>query len=99
MLTMHKIRTSKSNRILANIDLSAFESQFFPGGRGELREMARHVGVSAPTMRKMLARTYGDRVVFRRGRTGGTLLLPKGASLAPAAPVVVGDVPASTIVE
>jgi hypothetical protein len=36
--------------------------------------LASAAGVSVPTMRKHLAETFGDRMTFRRGRTGGLSL-------------------------
>ena len=49
-------------------------------GRVTVPMLASAAGVSVPTMRKHLAETFGDRMTFRRGRTGGLSL---------AAPVVV----------
>ena len=43
-------------------------------GRVTLSRLATAAGVSVPTMRKHLAETFGDRITFTRGRTGGMTL-------------------------
>lgn len=90
---MYKTRKSKSFRILATIDITDRESQFFPNGRGNLRFIAAVLGVSSPTARKILETAYPGRVVFRRGRTGGTHLLPKGAVVVPEPKATPAPVP------
>ena len=48
----------------------------FANGRVTLSMLATAAGVSVPTMRKHLHET-GDRITFRRGRTGGMTLSTK----------------------
>ena len=45
-------------------------------GRVTVAMLATAAGCSVPTMRKHLAETFGDRIAFRRGRTGGLSLSP-----------------------
>lgn len=56
-----------------NLTLSMVE-EAFANGRVTLSMLADAAGVSVPTMRKHLAATFGDRITFRRGRTGGMTL-------------------------
>ena len=46
----------------------------FNSGRVTLKMLADLAGCSVPTMRKHLAETFGDRITFTRGRTGGMTL-------------------------
>ena len=55
-------------------------------GRVTVAMLATAAGCSVPTMRKHLAETFGDRITFSRGRTGGLTLT------APAAPEVTETV-------
>tara|TARA_R100001510_G_C7655602_1_gene214845 strand:+ start:878 stop:1132 length:255 start_codon:yes stop_codon:yes gene_type:complete len=48
----------------------------FTNGRVTVPMLAAKAGVSVPTMRRHLAETFGDRMIFRRGRTGGLTLTP-----------------------
>jgi len=43
--------------------------------QSDLTELAEIAECSVPTMRKLLAEKFGDRVAFRRGRTGGVSLV------------------------
>ena len=45
-------------------------------GRVTVAMLATAAGCSVPTMRKHLAETFGDRITFSRGRTGGLTLSP-----------------------
>ena len=56
----------------------------FTNGRVTVPMLAGMAGVSVPTMRRHLAETFGDRMTFQRGRTGGL-------TLAPATPEVEAD--------
>ena len=56
-----------------NLTLSMVE-EAFANGRVTLSMLADAAGVSVPTMRKHLAETFGDRITFTRGRTGGMTL-------------------------
>ena len=56
-----------------NLTLSMVE-EAFANGRVTLSMLATAAGVSVPTMRKHLHETFGDRITFRRGRTGGMTL-------------------------
>ena len=49
-------------------------------GRVTVAMLATAAGCSVPTMRKHLAETFGDRITFSRGRTGGLTLSPAAAS-------------------
>jgi hypothetical protein len=80
---MTNVRKCKSNTVLSSVDVLSYESEFFPNGRGDLRAIAKKLNVSAPTARKILAIAYPGRIVFRRGRRGGTHLLPVGANVSP----------------
>ena len=48
-------------------------------GRVTVAMLATAAGCSVPTMRKHLAETFGDRITFSRGRTGGLTLSPAAA--------------------
>ena len=61
-----------------NLTLSMVE-EAFANGRVTLSMLATAAGVSVPTMRKHLAETFGDRITFSRGRTGGRTLSPAAA--------------------
>ena len=56
-----------------NLTFSMVE-EAFANGRVTLSMLATAAGVSVPTMRKHLAETFGDRITFRKGRTGGMTL-------------------------
>ena len=43
-------------------------------GRTTVQMLAAAAGCSVPTMRRWLGENYGDRMTFRRGRTGGITL-------------------------
>jgi len=43
--------------------------------KSRLSDLADTAEVSVPTMRRLLADKFGDRVVFERGRTGGVTLI------------------------
>jgi hypothetical protein len=48
-------------------------------GRVTVAMLATAAGCSVPTMRKHLAETFGDRITFSSGRTGGLTLSPAAA--------------------
>ena len=56
-----------------NLTISTVE-EALANGRVTLSMLATAAGVSVPTMRKHLAETFGDRITFTRGRTGGLAL-------------------------
>jgi hypothetical protein len=43
--------------------------------KARLADLAGTASVSVPTMRRLLADRFGDRVCFERGRTGGVTLV------------------------
>jgi hypothetical protein len=63
----------KSTIVLTNSSIE----EAFANGRVTLAMLATAGGVSVPTMRKHLAATFGDRITFRKGRTGGLTLTSK----------------------
>jgi DNA-binding IscR family transcriptional regulator len=67
-----KVRNTKTTRL--TIDWTAVEGTHFANGCGKLKAIAAHWGVSAPTAMKILAAHYGDRLIAKRGRTGGLVL-------------------------
>jgi len=67
-----KVRNTKTTRL--TIDWSAVEGTYFQNGTGKLKSIATSWGVSAPTAMKILAAHYGDRLIAKRGRTGGLVL-------------------------
>ncbi len=60
----------KSTIVLTNSSIE----EAFANGRVTLAMLATAAGVSVPTMRKHLHETFGDRITFTRGRTGGMTL-------------------------
>lgn len=67
-----KQRNTKTTRL--NIDWPTVEGVHFANGTGKLKAIATYWGVSAPTAMKILSAHYGDRLIAKRGRTGGLVL-------------------------
>lgn len=53
------------------IDLSHLDTTLNSGGKVRMHDVAENLGVSLPTVRRLLAERYGDSIVFLRGRKGG----------------------------
>ena len=49
-------------------------------GRTTVQMLAAAAGCSVPTMRRWLGENYGDRMTFRRGRTGGITLAARSTT-------------------
>jgi hypothetical protein len=68
-------RKSKAAALVNTINWEEKEAQWFTNGRTQLSIVAADLGVSLPTARVVLSLKYGTRLVFGRGRKGGTQLL------------------------
>jgi hypothetical protein len=66
------------------IDWSAVELQLNSGTKVSLSILAKSLKVFPIDLRKIFATKYGDRIVFKRGRTGGVYW--KAANTTAAAP-------------
>lgn len=74
---MPSTRNCKTANFVTSADPNELAAKWFPIGRGNLKAIAKELGVTAPTAKTILIRLFGaDRVIFTRGRSGGTTLLP-----------------------
>ena len=64
-------------------------------GRTTVQMLAAAAGCSVPTMRRWLGENYGDRMTFRRGRTGGITLASPASTTEANTTEVVADSTAS----
>ena len=64
-------------------------------GRTTVQMLAAAAGCSVPTMRRWLGENYGDRMTFRRGRTGGIKLAAQATTTEANTTEVVADSTAS----
>lgn len=74
---MPSTRNCKTANFVTQANPEELATKWFPFGRGNLKAIAKELNVTAPTAKTILVRLFGpDRVVFTRGRSGGTTLLP-----------------------
>lgn len=62
---------NKIEKIFPKVDWNGVSSTMESSGKLRLADFANEYGVSVPTMRKILERKFGSKIMFRRGRTGG----------------------------
>lgn len=59
------------------LDMSAMiESEISMGNRITVKTLSEKFGIKVPNVRSMLVAYYGNRIVFKRGRTGGIEIMP-----------------------
>lgn len=58
------------------IDLSHLDTILNSGGKVRMHDVAENLGVSLPTVRRLLSERYGNTIVFLRGRKGGVYRNP-----------------------
>lgn len=56
------------------VNFAAIEADVTSGNRVTTKDLAKAYMVSPVTMRKMLENHFGNRIGFKRGRTGGIVL-------------------------
>lgn len=72
-----------------SLDWSTIEADLNAGRRVSLSHLAQAHKVFPIDLRKIFEARYGDRIEFRRGRSGGVYWKASGGVSAPAAAVVV----------
>lgn len=68
---MARTRKNTVNPNSISIDWSAIEGALDSGNRVSLSHLAKAHNVFPIDLRKMFQARYGDRVIFKRGRSGG----------------------------
>lgn len=63
------------------VNFAAIEADITSGNRVTTKDLAKAYLVSPVTMRKMLENHFGNRIGFKRGRTGGIVLDGADASV------------------
>ena len=63
---------AKANNVIVNF--AAIEADITSGNRVTTKDLAKAYMVSPVTLRKMLSDHFGNRIGFKRGRTGGITL-------------------------
>jgi hypothetical protein len=69
--TMARTRKNTVSPASLTIDWSVVEAQLNGGTKVSLSILAKSLKVFPIDLRKIFATKYGDRIVFKRGRTGG----------------------------
>lgn len=69
--------SQEARKIFDNVDWSQVTVDI-QSGKVKVKQMSETLGVNGKELRQELINRYGNRIEFRRGRTGGVRLLPTG---------------------
>lgn len=85
---MARTRKLTASPASIQIDWTSVEAQLNGGTKVSLSILAKTLKVFPIDLRKMFAAKYGDRIIFKRGRTGGVYWKAANTAATPtAAPV------------
>ena len=85
---MARTRKLTASPASIQIDWASVEAQLNGGTKVSLSILAKTLKVFPIDLRKMFAAKYGDRIIFKRGRTGGVYWKAANTAATPtAAPV------------